>query len=490
MSTLRDRLSALTPEKRALLERQLTRHRPAGPGPDEVVRRERTGPAALSFPQQRLWFADQLSPGEPTYNAVLAMRLHGPLDVQRLEAALRLVISRHEVLRTVVAEIEDEPRQVVLADPEFSVEVVDLRELPEDDRGSQARQLIRDAGRRPYDLARDLMLRVLVVRTAEQEQYIAFFEHHIAFDSWSDEVLFTELRDAYAAGAQAVLPELPLQYADFAEWQRERVTGPWLAAQSDFWRDHLLGAPALLKLPWDRARPAVATFSGSHTPLQLSAETAEGIRRLATEAGATVYMVAVASVAALLHRWAGVDDVVLGTPAANRNQVEVEPLIGFFSNTLPLRIKLDGSRSFTELVRGVRAAALAAFDHQELPFEKIVEAVAPVRDPAYNPLFQVNVRAQAGGVRALGLPGVTEEPVEIDLGYSRFDLAFDLRVESDGVAGYCEYNELLFKPATVSWLVGAYGQVLEGALADPAKALWDLPWPSATRSIRGSRRRG
>jgi len=476
MTSLTSRLAALSPEKRALLERRLMAQ--ARRPEDVIVRRPGGEPVPLSFSQQRLWFLDQLDPGAPTYNAVVAMQVEGAVDVGRLTEALDVVIARHEALRTVIRVDGEEPRQVVLEHWKLESETVDLRDLPQQECDGAAGQAIRAAARRAYDLANDLPLRLLALRAADQRWVLAFLEHHIAFDGWSDEVLFAELAELYRASSEGRpprLPELVVQYGDFSVWQRQRLQGDYLGQQVAYWRQALAGAPPLLQLPSDHARPAVQTFAGVHRFFSRPATTADAIRALATDRSCTAYMVVVAALYAALYRWTGADDVVLGSPFANRERPDLEYLIGFFSNTLPLRVRLDPAAGFSDLLARTRDVVLGAFDHQDLPFELIVDAVAPARDPGYNPLFQVNVRASSAPPALLALPGSTVSPVAVDVGFARFDLALDLTVGTE-VGGYVEYNSALFSAERAEELVSGFGRLLDDALRRPEVALWDLAW--------------
>jgi hypothetical protein len=495
VSDLSGRLAALSPEKRALLEKALlARHASAG-RPSTIPRRDTTGPCPLSFSQQRLWFLDQLAPGQPIYNAALAMRIRGPLDVTRLNDALRQVIERHEVLRTVLVALDGRPTQVVLDHWQFDVQVSDVSMLPEHLRDAEVARLVREECRRPFDLARDLMLRAVLHRRGPEDHVLTLIEHHIAFDGWSDAVMYGEIEESYRAaalGRAPRFPELTLQYGDFAVWQRRRQD-ELVERHGPYWRQMLEGAAPLLGLPTDRPRPPVQTFVGAHYPVTLPSALATGTRELSRAEGATPFMVLLAGFYALVHRWSGAEDVLVGSPIANRGRVELEQLIGFFSNTLVLRAKVDPARSFRQLVRSVKEVALGAFEHQELPFEKVVEVIRPPRDPAFNPIFQINFRAQATRPEPLNLEGLTVTPMEVDLGFSRFDLALELQLHDLGIGGYLEYNEALFDSDTAVWLVDALEQLLDDALSHPDTAVGALRFPTrpprSKAGIRGARGR-
>ncbi len=479
MSDIAGRLSALPADKRAALERALLARRRAATL--SVQPRDRSRPAPLSATQQRLWFHDQLAPGATTYNAIVAMWVNGALDVDLLEAAVRDSIARHEIIRTVIRVDGDEPVQYALDDWTF-----DIRRATAVDDAAALAVAAAVAGE-PYDLGQDLALRVLVVDVGGDRRLVAFCEHHIAFDGWSDDTLFREIDAYYNAGRAPDREPLPLQFADFAAWQRARLDNGDLDGHVRHWKAVLDGAPAVLEMPIDAPRPARQTFHGRHLPISLPH--AVGVRALRAELGATDFMVLVAAWAATLYRWSGQPDIVLGTPMANRNRVELEPLIGFFSNTVPLRVQVEGAQSFADLVRHVNTVVLDAFDHQDLPFERIVEAAAPERDPRVNPLAQVNVRVQSGPLPRLRLDGTTSELVHVDLGFARFDLAVEFQVDDDGIGGYLEFNQDLFTEATARSVLERLDLLLAGVLADPDQSIWDIPQPAARapRRVRGPR---
>jgi hypothetical protein len=417
------------------------------------------------------------------------MRLRGPLDDAALEDALATVVRRHESLRTVLRTVDDSPVQVVLDDRPFRLERVDLTEADEAAREREGLELLRKNARRPFDLADDLMLRATLVRLAAEDHLLQLEEHHIAFDGWSDGLLFEEVAELYVArldGRDPQLPDLPIQYADFAAWQRERLQGERLDTLLDYWHAQLAGAPAILRLPTDRPRPAVQTFEGVHLPLALEGGLGAAARQRAREEGVTPFILLLASFAVLLYRLSGQDDVVIGSPIANRDQLELERLIGFFSNTLALRARLGGNPTFREAVARVRETALGAYAHQDLPFERIVEAIRPDRDATANPLFQANFRVQTGEPPRLSLKGTEVEPVPLDVGFARFDLAIELHLLDDRIEGYLEYNVGLFEPATAERFAQTYCRLLDQVLANPDVTLLELelPPPAPASSAR------
>ncbi|HEX7240318.1 MAG TPA: condensation domain-containing protein, partial [Longimicrobiaceae bacterium] len=348
----------------------------------------RDGPLPLSFAQRRLWLVDRLQPGSPAYNMPFALRLRGALEPALLERALAVVVRRHEALRTVFAAVDGEPAQTALEAVPAAVPVADLRGLP--DAGAEALRRAEEEALRPFDLAAGPLLRSMLLRLADDEWALLFTLHHAVGDGWSMELLVREVSEAYGAlmeGREPRLPHLPVQYADYAVWQRSWLTGEVLERQLGWWRERLAGAPPLLELPTDRPRPTVQGPRGGSVPLVLAPDVAAALRALARREGATPFMALLAAWQLLLGRYAGQDDVVVGTPVAGRTRVETEPLIGFFVNTLALRGDLSGGPGFREVLGRAREATLGAFGHQDVPFERLVEELAPERSLAHSPLF-------------------------------------------------------------------------------------------------------
>lgn len=492
-SAIARRLAQLSPEKRALLERSLMAQRQAALDNERINVRAPGDPAPLSFAQQRLWFFDCMSPMSPTYNACVGMRLLGPVDRTLLTDAFNTAILRHEVLRTVLPDTDGMPEQQVLETWEFDIALHDLTGLDEATLDAELVRLAVEEPRKGYDLQRDLMMRVALVKLAENDHVLLLMEHHIAFDGWSDEILCREVSECYAAARSGVAPKLePLavQYRDFAVWQRDRLQGERLESLQQFWRSYLSGAPSLASLPTDRPRPPEQAFDGSRVYIDLDAQTLERIHARAREDGATPFMLLLAAFEALLCRWAGLTDITIGTPIASRIRIELEQLIGFFSNTLVIRGTPTTSMTMRELVAQARDRALIAFEHQELPFDKIVEAVQPPRSPSYNPLFQINFRVTGGGDATLDLPGVVASQYSVDIGFSRFDLAMELQLLDDRVGGYLEYNLGLFEEGTARSVVEAFTSLLKDSLARPDVPIGDLALAAPTQgpSMRRARR--
>jgi amino acid adenylation domain-containing protein len=441
-----------------------------------VVRRPRLdGVAPLSFAQQRLWFLHQLDPESPAYNVPGALRLSGPLLPEALESALGEIVRRHEALRTVFGETEGEPVQRILSPAPFVLPFIDLAgsldPLAEADRLGLAE------ARHRFDLATGPLLRALLLRVAEDEHLLVVVMHHVISDGWSLGVMTGELAAlyaAFAAGMPSPLPELPVQYADFAEWQRRTLSGQRLERQLSWWRE-LLADPPVLDLPADHRRPPIPSGRGGQLPVALPADLGRDLRTLARDQGTTLYMVLLAAFATLLGRHAGQDDLTVGSPIAGRDLQEIEPLIGCFVNTLTLRVRLAGDPSFRELLARVREVTLGAYDHQGVPFERLVEELAPGRDRARTPLFQVLLVLQNAPRPPLRLGDLLLERRELPTGTAKFDLSLALGDEGEGIVGALEHSADLFEAPSMLRLLGHLTELLRGAAADPGRRLSDLP---------------
>jgi amino acid adenylation domain-containing protein len=422
----------------------------------------------LSFAQQRLWFLAQLEPGSVEYNAPMPVWLGGGVDVGALGVALGGLVARHEVLRTrLVPDVEGVPWQVIDAPGGFDLPVVDLSGRP--DPGVAAREWLAADAVVPFDLAVGPLFRATLLRLGVDEHVLAIAKHHVVGDEWSAGILRRELEVLYAAAREGVepgLPELPVQYADFAVWQRGWLTGEVLADQLGYWRGRLAGAP-VLELPTDRPRPVVRSAQGGVLGFTVPAVVADGLRALSREAGATMFMTVFAAFTVLLSRYSGQDDIVVGTPIANRNRAEIEPLIGFFVNTLVLRTDLSGDPTFTEVLGRVRAGTLAAYAHQDVPFEQLVDELGVARDRSRTPLFQVlfnYVSAEAAGAGS-AVPGESEGGVEgLGGGSAVFDLTVSVGERGGVLVGGVEFSTALWDESSVRRLVGHFQRVL-GAVA-------------------------
>ncbi|RKH09839.1 amino acid adenylation domain-containing protein [Corallococcus sp. CA053C] len=443
-------------------------------GAPPITRRSRETPPPLSYAQQRLWFLDRLEPDSPLYNMPAAVRLTGPLSVSALQQALQELVRRHEALRTTFPTVDGQAHQAIASDLPLSLSVIDLRDSTE----AEMHRLAMEEARTPFHLAHGPLLRAKLLRRSDQEHVLLLTMHHIVSDGWSQGVLVRELGalyEAFTAGRPSPLPELPIQYADYAVWQRQWLAGDVLASELSWWKQQLHAAPPALELPTDRPRPAVRTYRGSVVPVALSRELSDALAALSRREGGTLFMTLLAAFQVLLHRHSGQDDIVVGSPIAGRTRAETEGLIGFFVNTLALRTKLDGDPSFRELLARVREVTLGAYAHQDVPFEKLVEELAPVRDLRRPPLFQVMFVLQNTPMPALALGEATLEPLPFAQTVAKFELTLSLEETAEGLRGSLEYNTDLFDAATVERMAGHYRTLLEGLVAEPGQTLSRLP---------------
>jgi amino acid adenylation domain-containing protein len=436
----------------------------------------------LSFSQQRLWFLDQLEPGSFAYNLAGAARLSGPLEAAALAAALSGIVRRHESLRTTFAQGEDEPQQVISAPAPLPLPLLDLSALPEPAREEETRRVAGAEARRPYDLARGPLVRCALLRLDESEHALVVGMHHAVSDGWSMSIFVRELGALYRSlvtGEPAALPELPVQYADFAVWQRDWLRDGMLAERLAWWTARLAGAPQAVDLPLDRPRPPIQSFRGGRTELEIGGELTDRLETLSRRLGVTSFMLLLAGFATLLARYSNQSDLVAGTPIAGRGCAELEDLIGFFVNTLALRIDLSGDPAFGELARRVREMALGAYAHQDMPFDRLVDELRPERDLSRAPVFQVTLALQNFPFPHLDLAGLSLSPLELDLGRARYDLSLFLlpRPGREGVLAQLEYAADLFDAATVRRLLGHFQRLLAGVVAEGGEStrLSELP---------------
>jgi amino acid adenylation domain-containing protein len=434
-----------------------------------VVPVERAGPLPLSFAQERLWFLDRLQPGSAFYNVPVALKLGGALHRWALERGLGEVVRRHESLRTTFVEAEGSPVQVVAPFDGFTLSVVDLSGLAE--RGeAKAGRLVSEEAIRPFDLTAGPLFRARLLRLKEDEHVLLLSMHHIVSDGWSIDLLFRELSALYGAyreGRESPLEEAVVQYADYAVWQREHMDGEVLDRQVGYWTEQLAGAPALLELPTDRPRPAVQTYRGAYERIELPVGLLVRLKALSKRGGATLYMVLLGAFQVLLSKYSGSEDVVVGSPIAGRTRREVEGLIGFFVNSLVLRTDLSGGPSFLEVLRRVREVTLGAYEHQEVPFERLVEALRPERSLSHSPLFQVIFEVVEGEGTGGELPGLRVGGASAEPDTAKFDLSLELAVTSRGLRGGLNYNTDLFDRATAQRMLTHLGRALE-QIADGA----------------------
>jgi FkbH-like protein len=458
-----------------------------GSPPPPIRRVPRENPLPLSFAQQQLWLVDQMDPGNIAYNIACPLRLSGALDVAALQQSLDEIARRHESLHTTVALVNGQPVQNIAHPSPLSLPLVDLSHLPEIERVAQAQRLSRDRARQPFDLATGPLWRATLFRLAGTEHLLLLIIHHIAGDGWSLGVLLRELAalyQAFASGQPSPLANLPIQYADYAVWQRAWLRNETLADKIDFWRERLGDMPLVLNLPTDRPRPPLQTFQGAREPLLLSRASSEALQTFSRREGVTLFMTLLAAFKALLYGYTGQSDLVVGSPIANRHRSETEGLIGYFVNTIVLRTSLAGDPTFRELVARVRETALGAYLHADLPFEKLVEALQPRRDPSRNPLFQVMFTLQQPPVVLTTPCGLTLTQVDLDPGIALFDLRLEMAESEHGLVGFVEYNTDLFDKATIVEFLEDFQTLLAGVTARP-----DRPLSKLLPALNAQRRR-
>ncbi|HEX8353506.1 MAG TPA: amino acid adenylation domain-containing protein, partial [Pyrinomonadaceae bacterium] len=443
-----------------------------------LARVPREGELPLSFAQLRLWLVSQFEPDTSVYNVPVALRFGGRLDRAALASALRDVITRHEVLRTSFRVVGQEPAQVIEPEPEFELHVTDLRGLPGREREAEAMRLARAEAQRPFDLTRAPLVRAALVRLRDDEHVLLLTLHHIVSDAWSLGVLVKELAALYEAHTTGVTPPLaPLafQYADFAHWQRRLLAGAALEKQLAYWRRRLADAPPVLELPTDRPRPAVQSHAGKTLTFAIPGAVAASLAALGRRENATPFMTLLACFKVMLHRYTGQTHVVVGSPVAGRGRAEVEPLIGFFVNMLPLNTALAGDMTFRELLARVRSSTLDAYAHQDVPFEKLVEELQPGRSLSHAPFFQVAFALQNTPRTELSLPGLTLGLLEVERETSKFDLTLTVDERADGLVASFEYSTDLFDEPTVRRMAAHFKTLLRGIAARPDARLSELP---------------
>jgi amino acid adenylation domain-containing protein len=452
-----------------------------GAAPPPLVPADRGAEIPLSFAQQRLWFLDKLEPGGAVYNVSDAVRLRGALDLPALESSLTEIVARHESLRTRFGEVAGRPVQVIDPPRRLKLDAEDLSGLADGAREAELRRLLREEEERPFDLGAGPLLRVRLYRLGEEEHVLAATMHHVISDGWSMGVLTRELGRLYAAhaaGLPAALPELKIQYADYAVWQRGWLRGEVLEEQLSYWRGQLAGAPAALALPADKPRPPRPSHRGAYAPVRFDAETTRLLKELSRRHNTTLFVTLLAGFQALLSRWSGQEDVVVGTVTAGRTRAETEGLIGFFVNALALRTDLSGDPSVAELLRRATDVCLGAYAHQDVPFEKLVEELGVTRDLSRTPLFQVALVLQNTAEQALEMPGLQAGGVggEVEeTGAAKFDLLLSLAERGDELRGSLEYSLDLFEAETIGRMARQLERVLKAACGDESRRVSELP---------------
>ncbi len=477
MSQSSSGLAGLSAKKRQLLEARLRQEGLKTTPTRQIPCRQVSGHPPLSFAQQRLWFIDQVEPGNPAYNITALFRLRGPLRIDLLQRSLDEVIRRHEVLRTTFAKAQGQPVQVIAPHLVVPIQVLDLPVDPTADPMAQVQQLAINAAQRPFDLASGPLLRAMLLRLEASDHVAVLTVHHSVADGWSLELLIQELVLLYAALSNAEepqLPDLPIQYADFAVWQRGWLQGEVLERQLAYWQQQLAEAPHVLALPTDRPRPPVQTYQGAQHAFEIPLALREGLHTLSRQENATLFMTLLAIFNVLLYRYSGQSDILVGTPIANRSFREIEKLIGFFANTLVLRTRFSPGITFRQLLRQVRETAIGAYAHQDIPFEQLVESLHPERSLSHTPLFQV-VFVLNSEPQELAVADLTLQPMAIDNGTAKFDICMVFSDGPTGLKGIIEYNTDLFEAASIARMAEHLTILLQALLADPDQPLGYLP---------------
>jgi amino acid adenylation domain-containing protein len=443
-----------------------------------IRRRVTTEPLPLSFAQQRLWFLEQLDPDNHAYRIPAAIRLQGKVSQKALGRSLEKVIRRHEILRTRFCSRAEGPVQMVAEADDFQMWTADASELPEHERESEMLRLVQIKIEQPFDLAAGNLIRAGLVKLAEEDHVMVVVMHHIISDGWSLDVLLREVTTQYefeVNNRATTMGELPVQYGDYALWQREWLRGEVLETQLAYWREQLKGAETILDLPTDKVRPPVQTFAGAHESVMLPEALVQSVNRLAEEQGVTLFMILLAAFQTLVWRYTGQKQFLIGTPVANRRQEEIENLIGFFANTLVLRADISGNETFSDLLARVREICLGAYAHQDVPLEMLVEELQPDRDLSRSPLFQVLFVLQNAPLSRLELAGLTMTPMDVEKGTAIFDLTLSLAEAQGTLKASAEYNTDLFDRSTIQRLMGHFQVILEAVVKDPTQRVAHLP---------------
>ena len=465
----------LTAEKEALFAHLLEREGFGFVG--AIIPRRGTHEAPLSYAQQRLLFLQQLDPDSPTYNSPIFFRVTGKPNIPVFERTLSEIVRRHEVLRTTFHVNGNEQVQVIHPAYDVSVPVMDLTHLPEAEREAQVQKFSVEEVRRPFDLERGPLLRAKLLRFADDEYVVFFTVHHIVSDGWSNELLVREVQILYAAYSQdrpSPLPELSIQYADYARWQRDWLKGEVYERQLSYWRERLRGARATLTLPTDRPRPTFRSYRGAVQGLWVRPELAGELRRISREQGATLFMTMLTAFDIVLCHYTKQTDIVVGTPVAGRSRAETEPLIGFFINTLVLRSDLSGDPTFAELLRRVKNDSLGSLAHHDVPFEKLVEELQPERNLSYTPLFQVAFTLQKRARTGVTLPGLTLSRIGTERGTTQYDVALNMVDADDDITSTLEYDADLYEEGTIARMLERLELVLREIVAKPHARLSEI----------------
>ncbi|ARV58502.1 non-ribosomal peptide synthetase [Nostocales cyanobacterium HT-58-2] len=478
MDDISKKIVALSPANRVPLKLELKNKSADVKRQQTIPKRTDYEPAPLSFAQQRLWFLAQMETNDSAYHIVKAWKLQGDLNVAVLQQSLNAIVAHHEVLRTNYTTQDGNPLQVIHQSQSVELEVIHLKDCPQTERNTQIQQLLQNEAQRPFNLISDLMLRACLLELSSQEHILLLVMHHIAADRSSMSILFEQLVNLYKAFLNTKpnpLPQQPIQYADFAVWQRQWLSGQVLDNQLNYWKQQLVGANPVLELPADRPRPPIQTYRGAQQSFILPQSLSSALRALSDQEGVTLFMTLLATFQLLLYRYTNQVDILVGSVIAGRNLPELESLIGYFVNTLILRTNLSGNPSFRELLQRVRSVAMSAYAYQDLPIDKLIEEMQPERSLSYHPLFQVMFVMENTPRQTLELPGLTLTPFNLDNVTSRFDLTLSITETEQGLQGEWKYNTDLFDAATISRMSGHFQTLLEGIVTNPEQHINELP---------------
>ncbi|MDY6900225.1 MAG: condensation domain-containing protein, partial [Cyanobacteriota bacterium] len=486
MKDISQRIANLSPAKRALLEQQLQKKASKTKQENNIFPRKNNQEAPLSFSQQQMWFLNQFEPGNPAYNRPTNISLTGTINVAVLEKSLNEIIRRHEILRTSFEEINGKPFQKINPNTTLSLPIVELSHLNSENKEIEVQKIAIEQAQQKFDLSQAPLLKAKLVRLHEQEHILLLTMHHIAFDGWSMGVLLKDLAaiyEAFLTGKTSSLPELPIQYADFAIWQKQQQQTQKLESQLKFWKKQLGGKLPVLELPTDRPRAAVQTFRGAKHSLLLSKELSESLKATSFKENVTIFMTLLAAFQILLYRYTGKEDIIVGTPIAGRNIIETEKLIGLFINTLVLRTQLDSKQTFTELLAQVREVALGAYAHQDVPFEKLVEELHPERNLSHNPLFQVLFQLRNLPEETIEVQGLKFNSYHLETGLAMLDLSLEIEEKAEGLLCIFKYNTDLFDAATIERIATNFETLLKGIVDNPQQPIFQLPILNKTQQL-------
>lgn len=443
-----------------------------------IPRRQQSDSIPLSFAQERLWFLEQLDPNQALYNELIALRLRGIIDIPALQKSINEIVSRHESLRTTFSTVDGQPAQIIAPNLSINLPIVSLQSLSSSEQENSVQSLAIEEASQPFDLGKGPLIRVKLLQLEQTEHILLLTMHHIICDRWSFAILLQELipiYQAFSSGQPPTLAELPIQYADYAVWQKQYVTGEVLEKQISYWQKQLANAPALLELPIDYPRPPIISNRGSKLFFKISPELTQALKKISQQEEATLFITLLTAFKVLLYRYTQQTDILIGTTIAGRNREEIEKLIGFFVNTIVLRTHLDDRPTFRELLRRVRQVALDAYAHQDLPFEQLVEKLQPQRSLSHTPFFQVMFQLQNTPNQTLELPGLTWETLQFHNETSKFDLSLAMVESEAGLIGHFEYKTDLFESETITRMQGHWQTLLEGIVANPNQVIEKLP---------------